>query len=552
MVKQIAATIANGFLYMLFYSTWLNYWKKSKHLDSIQSNYLLELVKKNATTKFGKHHDFSTIHSVRDFQKSVPISNYEYYTTYIDAIKNGEKDILTSDDIVKFSLSSGTATASKQIPTNKTLIQEFDNCISVWLFDLYNTFPSLLHGKAFWIITPSTKTTQKNEQITSGFENDSDYFSPLKQWLIRTIFTVPDEVAQFCEGENYFFVLATFIMSDKNLRLISVWNPSIVLILLEKAAHYQKQIIESIETGTLLLPEPMKVEHTRILEKKLHKNPKRAKELKLLCNSLHEKAELWSAIWPRLTLISAWNSAWAIAPAIQLEKLFPKATFQGKGLLATEACITFPIEDSTGKSDYLPAFTSHFFEFEHTLTKEIKLLNEVEKGGTYEVIVTTGGGLYRYRLHDIVLCYGFLRGMPLLNFEGKSNLISDIAGEKLHENHVAHVLQTVFEELKIESSFYFLAPQLTANSCQYILFIYTNKAFNLNQLREKIELGLCENFHYKHCRTLEQLKALQIQLLQENSRSHFYEIIQSTGSLGSSKQTALRKETFWKEKLIES
>src|SRR5660397_162313 len=141
MVKQIAATIANGFLYMLFYSTWLNYWKKSKHLDSIQSNYLLELVKKNATTKFGKHHDFSTIHSVRDFQKSVPISNYEYYTTYIDAIKNGKKDILTSDDIVKFSLSSGTATASKQIPTNKTLIQEFDNCISVWLFDLYNTFP---------------------------------------------------------------------------------------------------------------------------------------------------------------------------------------------------------------------------------------------------------------------------------------------------------------------------------------------------------------------------------------------------------------------------
>jgi len=129
---------------------------------------------------------------------------------------------------------------------------------------------------------------------------------------------------------------------------------------------------------------------------------------------------------------------------------------------------------------------------------------------------------------------------PFCNFRVK------IAGEKLHENHVEQILHKVFEELKIEVSFCFLAPEITEKSSFYILFMQSVKAVDSLKLQKKLEEELCKNFHYKHCRTLHQLGEVEIQFLSEYSVSKFYEIIQGSSHLGSFKQIALRKETFWK------
>jgi hypothetical protein len=57
------------------------------------------------------------------------------------------------------------------------------------------------------------------------------------------------------------------------------------------------------------------------------------------------------------------------------------------------------------------AVQSHFFEFVDADSR-VHLANSLKQGEEYELVVTTSGGLYRYRLQDHVLvtgCLGRLR-----------------------------------------------------------------------------------------------------------------------------------------------
>jgi len=49
------------------------------------------------------------------------------------------------------------------------------------------------------------------------------------------------------------------------------------------------------------------------------------------------------------------------------------------------------------------------------------LLHELEANHEYSALLTTGGGLYRYRLGDRVRVVGFARNTPLLEFLGKED-----------------------------------------------------------------------------------------------------------------------------------
>ena len=54
------------------------------------------------------------------------------------------------------------------------------------------------------------------------------------------------------------------------------------------------------------------------------------------------------------------------------------------------------------------------------------LAHELELNKQYEVVLTTSGGLYRYKLRDIIEVMGFDEGVPLFRFVGKAGYISDL------------------------------------------------------------------------------------------------------------------------------
>lgn len=121
-------------------------------------------------------------------------------------------------------------------------------------------------------------------------------------------------------------------------------------------------------------------------------------------------------------MISCWGDGNAAYYIKGLRALFPNVEIQKKGLITTEGFVSFPLIGETGS---ILSINSHFFEFIEqdgienkpgSSNSGVKLAHELEKGKHYSVIITTGGGLYRYNLNDIIEVLGFKQECPLIRF----------------------------------------------------------------------------------------------------------------------------------------
>ncbi|MCP2026410.1 phenylacetate-coenzyme A ligase PaaK-like adenylate-forming protein [Flavobacterium sp. HSC-32F16] len=77
------------------------------------------LMQNAKETQFGKNHHFDTIKTFEDFQKNVPVRDYEDLKEYIEKVKNGEENILWKGKPLYFAKTSGTTSGAKYIPLTK-------------------------------------------------------------------------------------------------------------------------------------------------------------------------------------------------------------------------------------------------------------------------------------------------------------------------------------------------------------------------------------------------------------------------------------------------
>lgn len=76
-------------------------------------------------TEWGKRYDYDSFNNIADFQKAVPISDYESMKPFIQRIMEGEQNVLWPSEISWFAKSSGTTSdKSKFIPVSKESLDE--------------------------------------------------------------------------------------------------------------------------------------------------------------------------------------------------------------------------------------------------------------------------------------------------------------------------------------------------------------------------------------------------------------------------------------------
>jgi hypothetical protein len=235
------------------------------------------------------------------------------------------------------------------------------------------------------------------------------------------------------------------------------------------------------------------------------------------------------ALWPRLRLVSCWGDGASRIYCDELRRRLPQAAFQPKGLLATEGVVTVPDADDAP----VLAARSSFFEFIGD-DGEISLAHELNEGACYEVVMTTAGGLYRYRLGDRVRCRGWSQGWPVLDFLGRAGLVSDLAGEKLSEAFVA-------DGLPADGGFRMLIPQ-TGPAPHYALIVDADAA---PPSAGAVEQRLMRNPQYRHARELGQLQPLRVAPVRRPLDAYLRRMASQGMRLGDIKPVALRPETDW-------
>ncbi|WP_249621205.1 GH3 auxin-responsive promoter family protein [Desulfuromonas sp. CSMB_57] len=543
-MSRLRCLLANSLWYLSTLPESRRFHRALGNSAAAQEAVLRDILRQNTATVFGRRHGFDAIRSIEDYQRAVPLADYEDFEPYIRLIADGEAMVLTAEPVLLLEPTSGSATASKLIPYTRGLKTQFQRGIAPWMADLFRSMPALLGGQSYWSVTPAARQAERTAGgIPVGFEDDSDYLGGFKGWLVRATQAVPAEVKQVRDMDSFWYATLLFLLRSRNLALISVWNPTFLILLCGHLQRWWPQLAGDLARGTLSTPQSLTEPLQTTLTRHLRPDAVRAGEVRAAFADPPNPAAVHQALWPHLRLISCWRDGAAAEPAAELADLFPQATIQGKGLLATEGFVTLPVM----AGGCLPALRSHFFEFLPGDGGGFRLLHQLEDGQTYSLVLTTAGGLYRYRLRDLVQVTGFYRSVPRLRFVGREDGIADHFGEKLHEQHVDGALRQSLAEFGLRPAFAMLALD-GGPPPAYVLYL-EDAAAHEEQLRrcgERFEEHLGDNFHYRYCRDLGQLAPVRVFRITANGRETYLHGCAARGQrLGDVKPRVLHPATGW-------
>ena len=619
-VKNFKYMILNR-LFIFFckksYKNFVSNIKSKSKIRETQEKILLEILKTNKNTEYLKIFETESQilnaenekELIEKFQNKIPIVNYEDIKEFVEREKSGESNVLLSDKIKLFELTSGSTSDVKYIPYTKKFLKSYMNGVFSWIYNLYQNNKRLFLGSSYWSVSPILK----REAVTSGgirvgIEDDTSYFDKVSAFFLNKLFTVPKEIKNTQNMEDFLLITAVFLLLSENLTMISVWSPSFLMILLDFIEKNHKvicQIVKSEDLGTEFFADKNlgNKKYFQIIQKKyrklwkknrskflinyfekyekniLSKNDKtqnleiteKNNENEIMAenknletksgNKIVENFVDYSVIWEKLSLVSCWADSDSYEIFIKLkEKLNPNKKninlkFQGKGLMSTECIVSFPLENV--KNGSVAAYNSFFYEFIQVSDDKLenrspKLLDKLELGERYCVVVTTNAGLYRYNTNDIVEVTGFYHKIPIVKFVGRINNFSDIVGEKLKNSFVEKQVLKTLEENNIKSEFLLFAPvKNETEGIFYTLFLEIKKdgrKFNWKQIENEINSSLCKAFHYEYAYKLGQLRKVRVFLIEKDGLKTYTAEKSKKQKIGDIKYRLLDKNFGWENK----
>lgn len=483
-----------------------------------QSARLLARLHANAETEFGRRHRFQEIRSVTAYQEQVPIARYEDLEPYIARVASGEPAVLTREPVLMLERTSGSTRGPKLIPYTRSLLREFGAFTDPWLHDLYVHRPRLLGTTSYWSVSPVARERETTSGgLPIGFSDDTEYFGPVARFALARLLSVPKEVARL-PLEAWRFETARRLLEDERLGLVSVWNPSFLLLLLDYIEAERERLLPTLSPG------------------------RRAVAARALSGErLHAQG-----LWPRLQLVSAWADGEAARPWMELRTRLPGVEFQPKGLLATEGAVSFPLL-AHPEGAVVPA-SGPFLEFIELEDEDgrPRLVHELRRGAQYSPVLTTGGGLYRYRLMDVVECVAHWGELPLVRLRGRLDQVSDLVGEKVSAGEVEAALGAARERLRVWPRFTLLAP-VASSPGRYELYVEGAADGEAEALADLVEAHLCRGHHYRYARDLGQLEAVRAVVVKNGARRYLDTLASGGMKLGDIKPQVLDRRTIWHE-----
>jgi GH3 auxin-responsive promoter len=523
------AAVANAAWFAASLPEWARYRRAATNVEAMQRTLLRSYLRNNAATEFGKLHQFARIPDWETYAERVPLRNYEDFHPWVERIASGSPNVLTAERVELLEPTSGSSGTAKWVPYTRTLQAEFRRAVAVWIAQNFLDCPDLMGGRAYWSVTPQVLSDRTPTQVPVGFDDDSAYLGGITRRLIdRTMVTSP-ALRRIVEMQQFWRTSLLLLLKCRDLRLISVWHPSYIVLLLRHMRAGWSQLLEDLKSGLILTAPPLSV----------GADPSRARELEGL------GPDDPGAIWPALRLISCWGDAHAAGCIKEVRDAFPRTPVQPKGLIATEAFVTLPL------GEFRPlAIRSHFFEF---IDEDGKAHSSwaLDRGRVYSVVVTTGGGLYRYRLKDRVEVTGYFNGIPGFRFLGKEDNVTDFRGEKLAEAFVTAALDAVFARNGLVPRFAMVAMDNSGSPPGYTLYLECSKRCT-TPLDTEVESELRRNFHYELCIRLGQLRPVRVLPIECRAYEIYSRVLTDRGMrLGDIKPTSLSPYTDWSRHFAE-
>lgn len=432
-------------------------WRAARRFDQavadpvrVQNELLLDLMRRNAGTEYGKRYGFGSVRSLADYQRQVPIITYDDIQGEMDRIVAGERNVLTAEDPVMFAQTSGTTGKPKLIPVVPSEgTGPHKDQMRVWIWHASAAHRGLLDGSVVSLVSPAVEgTTERGVPYGST----SGHMYKHQPAIVRRTYCIPYEAFEIEDYTAKYYAIMR-IGLEHDVRLVGTANPSSIVKLVEKADASSEMLIRDVRDGTLSTAMAIEPAIRHVLEGGLRPNKARADALEAMRRKRAGRL-LPADYWPGLRLIGCWKGGTVGHYLSRFGAWFDPdgrrpVPVRDWGYLASEMRGTIPLSDE-GSAGVLTV-AANLFEFAEADSVAshpddsgrwvCRTVGEVEPGGEYYVVVTTTSGLYRYDINDVVRIEGRYRGTPELVFLRKGRGMTNLTGEKVSVNQIIQAHQ---------------------------------------------------------------------------------------------------------------
>jgi len=436
------------------------------NLRETQIKILNSLLAHSEKTLWGQEKGITSNWSYSQLQSKIAPTDWNEWNAWVEREKKQSGSM--SIDVTRYQPTSGSTHKRKWIPYTRSFLNEIDRATAVWIHDLYDQHPGLTVGKHYWSL--SWLPTELRQEMSN---NDLAYFPWLKRLFLGQVMAMDDSVQRAETSDLARRLTIQKLIECRELSLISVWSPTFLLGICQDLWGDKSTYARTASQAT--------------------------RGILLQSSNLEECI---NNLWPQLALISCWQTADSAQWAKKTQQLFSGVPFQGKGLFATEGVVSIPVK---GKMHL--AYQSHFYEFEKK-NGEIIPAYELKAGDEVSVLISTGSGIWRYRMGDRVLVEELIDGCPILQFLGREHTV-DMVGEKLSFDAARDVLNKLGEKAII-----MLAAPGDQNEKPRYEIVWEGVA--PTNLAEHTEALLKEHHHYLLARELNQLAPVKVRECKES------------------------------------
>lgn len=446
-----------------------------------QEKVLMKLMRDNESTVYGKKNNFDKVHSVEDYQKTVPLSGYLDYEDYIMRMANGEKGLITNRLVRRFTESSGSTGRSKLVPLSG---------FSEWTIMCFSfSAPVGCAVKYFWKekhrpLPPQRGllTAEINSRKLPGGRTVSCLSSiPLLNMkpIVKFYTSSPKEV-MFPDPDvdmDMHYVKLLFALRDSDISYLG----TIFITTLESMLFYLEEnwqmLCDDIEKGTINKSVRMPDDIRAKLEKRLKPKAKRAAQLRAEFEKGFDVSPIVPRIWPKCGWMYGMGTGALSHYQERLRRYIGNdMPIHYVGYAATEALMAVPIEVNSYEYVMLPQ--NGFYEFLPLDAPEGTrplTVGELEVGKEYELILTNLSGFYRYRIEDVVKVTGYYYDMPKVTFCYRLNQIANISGEKINQLAFDEIVGNFSNDMDEMFVGYSIYPDRSTSPGHYILLIEGTK-----------------------------------------------------------------------------
>jgi hypothetical protein len=428
-----------------------------------QQRALAQILRTLAATELGQAYGYSGIDGPDELRRRVPLHDYEALRPYVARqIATGER-AMTATPPVMYARTSGTTGQPKLIPVTAEVIATLRHAQRVFSYVQHRQLGAF-RGRVLAIGGALREETLK-DGTPVGSATGLIYATMPPS--IRHKYVLPAKVFEIESHELRYAVIARLAVQHASLSMIATANPSTILRLFEQIERDRQALAADVAHGDSRLLAQLPPLIAGPVRNFLKSSPKQAR-------ALAATGPLpFTQLWPRLRAVMTWLGAGSATAAAHVRTLLPDhVRMVDAGYVASEVRGTVVVDADRNLA--LPLLEDVFFEFVRTDAwdsgeRATLLLDELEQGESYRVIVTTLGGLVRYDMNDIVRVTGAIGRTPTLAFVRKGRGVTSITGEKVTEDQVNLAIADVAGAAGVRVPFYVVvADAATASYCAFV------------------------------------------------------------------------------------